>query len=582
MQPEIRNPLKDVVAACRGALLAVGVISLFINLLMLVVPLYMFQVYDRVLTSRSEDTLLYLTIVTVGALAVFGALDMLRGRILIRVSSWLELKLGPQAVERAIEAQLQQRGYGAQSLRDIAQVRQFIASPALFSLFDAPWVPIYLTVIFLLHPLLGFVALGGAVVLFALAVGNELISRRPLKEANTVAIKAARRTEAAVRNAPVVGAMGLLPAVVRGWSEDNGRALRLQCEASDRSSVLISASKFARLAVQTLILGTGAYLVIRYVLTPGAMIAASIVLSRALQPVEQAIGTWKSLLSARSAYDRLRRFMAEAPVRAKEIKLPDPQGRLLVEAVSCIPPGARNFAVKNVSLAVEPGEVLAIVGPSAAGKSTLGRLMVGLWKPNAGKVRLDGADVFTWERVDFGRHVGYLPQEVELFDGTVADNIARLASADPEPVVAAAQMAGAHEMILRLPEGYQSRVGEGGQALSGGQRQRIALARAMFGRPRLLVLDEPNGNLDSEGEEALVRAIAAAKADRAAVVLIAHRAPFVSAADQILVLREGVAEQYGPREQVLPKIMRPVAMPVARPAAPPAAPPAGARATPGT
>ncbi len=549
--------LTDVQAKCRSALIGVATVSLFVNVLMLTVPLYMLQLFDRVLMSRSDETLLFLTLAAVGALLVMSALDVLRSRILVRVSAWLEHRLGPEALSRAVSGLLAAQSYGVQALRDIAQVRQFIASPSIFSLFDAPWVPLYLLVIYLLHPTLGAIALSGALVLFLLAVANELATRRPLKAANEQWVKAMRKTDAAVRNAEIIEAMGLMPGITRRWYRDNEAALQLQNIASDRAGLLMAATKFLRLVIQIAMLGTGAYLVLRYELTPGGMIAGSIILSRALQPVEQAIGTWKSLIAARTAYARFRAFMDQEPGRSTDMPLPAPQGHLTVERVTFIPPGAQQPVLKNVSFALRPGELLAIIGPSAAGKSTLARLLVGAWRPNSGTVRLDGADVYGWERSAFGRHVGYLPQDVELFEGTIEENIARMTDAEPDAVVEAAQQAGVHELILRLPEGYRTPIGEGGAMLSGGQRQRIALARALFGRPRLLVLDEPNASLDGEGEEALVRAMAAAKAGGATVVFIAHRVSLVARADKVLFLQNGVAELFGTRDEVLPKLTRP-------------------------
>jgi ATP-binding cassette subfamily C protein/ATP-binding cassette subfamily C protein EexD len=557
--PERRlDALTNAIAACRQAILAVGTASLFINVLMLTVPLYMLQIYDRVLTSRSEETLLFLTLATLTALAVFGVLDMLRGRIMIRASTWIERRIGPEALERSVESQLLQRTYAVQAMRDLAQVRQFLANPAIFSLFDAPWVPVYLAVIYLLHPVLGWVALAAALVLFGLALVNEIVTRTPLRAANEKSLTAMRQTEATVRNAHVIESMGMMPGVIGRWFAGNDESLLLQQVSSERAGMLLALSKFLRLGVQALILGVGAYLVIDYSITAGTMIAASIILSRALQPIEQAISTWRYLLSARAAHHRLRVFFAQPPARVSEIRLPRPEGHLSVEQVTFVPPGAPRPSILGVSFALGAGETLAVIGPSAAGKSTLARLIVGSWKPYGGVVRLDGADVFTWERSDFGKHVGYMPQEVELFEGTIAENISRLGDADADEVVAAARRAGAHEMILRLPEGYRTRLGESGQSLSGGQRQRIALARAMFGAPRLVVLDEPNSNLDADGEEALIRAITQLKADRATIVLVAHRPRFVALADKVLFLRNGAAEMFGPREQILPKILRPV------------------------
>jgi PrtD family type I secretion system ABC transporter len=445
-----------------------------------------------------------------------------------------------------------------QALRDVSQVRQFVASPGIFSLFDAPWVPVYLFVIYLLHPVLFIIAVIGALMLFSLAVANELATRKPLKAANAQNVKALRKTAAAARNAEVIEAMGLMPGITRRWLSDNQGALQQQMLASGRAGLILAASKLCRLVLQVAMLGVGGYLVLRYELTPGGMIAGSIILSRALQPVEQAIGTWKSLLAARSAYTRLKTFMTQTQQRPAEMSLPTPHGHLSVEKVVFTPPGGQRPVLKGVSFALAAGECVAIVGPSAAGKSTLARLIVGAWRPNHGAVRLDGADVYSWERVDFGRHVGYLPQDVELFDGTIEDNIARLGEPDPAAVVKAARRAGVHEMILGLPDGYRTQIGEGGALLSGGQRQRIGLARAFFGGPRLIVLDEPNASLDSEGEEDLLRAMAKLKSDGATVVLIAHRPSMVSQVDKILFLRDGLVQMFGPREEVLPQVTRPV------------------------
>jgi len=564
MNEKTITPLGDASKKCRFVLLAVAIVSLFVNLLMLTVPLYMLQIYSRVLVSRSNETLIYLSILAAGALLVMAALDFTRSRILVHMSAWLENRLGPEVLPPAISQQLQSQTYGVQALRDVSQVRQFVASPGIFSLFDAPWVPVYLFVIYLLHPVLFTIAVIGAVMLFSLAVANELATRKPLKAANAQNVSALRKTAAAARNAEVIEAMGLMPGITRRWLSDNQSALQQQMLASGRAGVILSASKFCRLVLQVAMLGVGGYLVLRYELTPGGMIAGSIILSRALQPVEQAIGTWKSLLAARSAYTRLDTFMTQTQQRPAAMALPEPHGHLSVEKVIFTPPGGQKPVLKGVSFSLAAGESVAIVGPSAAGKSTLARLIVGAWRPNHGAVRLDGADVYSWERVDFGRHVGYLPQDVELFDDTIEDNIARLGEPDPQAVVEAAQRAGVHEMILHLPDGYRTQIGEGGALLSGGQRQRIGLARAFFGGPRLIVLDEPNASLDNEGENDLLRAIAKLKSDGATVVLIAHRPSMVSQVDKILYLRDGVIETFGLRDEVLPQLTRPVSVVQAR------------------
>ncbi|CAB5089386.1 Type I secretion system ATPase [Olavius algarvensis associated proteobacterium Delta 3] len=558
------SPLQDAVKKCRFVLLAVAVVSLFVNVLMLTVPLYMLQIYGRVLVSRSVETLIYLSVVAIGALLVVAALDFTRSRILAHMSAWLENRLGPEVLPPAISQQLQSQSYGVQALRDVSQVRQFVASPTIFALFDAPWIPVYLFVIYLLHPVLFVIAVIGAVLLFSLAVTNELATRKPLKAANAQNVAALRKTAAAARNAEVIEAMGMMPGITRRWLSDNQEALQQQMLASDRAGVILAATKFFRLVLQVAMLGVGGYLVLQYELTPGGMIAGSIILSRALQPIEQAIGTWKSLLSARSAYARLKTFLIETRQRPVDMSLPAPYGHLSVEKVIFTPPGGQKPVLKGVSFALAAGESLAVVGPSAAGKSTLARLIVGAWRPGHGAVRLDGADVYSWDRVDFGRHVGYLPQDVELFDGTIEDNIARLGEPDPIAVVEAAKRAGVHEMILQLPDGYRTQIGDAGAMLSGGQRQRIGLARAFFGGPRLIVLDEPNASLDSEGENDLLRAMATLKEDGATVVLIAHRPSMVSQVDKILFLRDGMVEMVGPREDVLPQLTRPAAVVQAR------------------
>ncbi|CAB1072383.1 hypothetical protein D1AOALGA4SA_1568 [Olavius algarvensis Delta 1 endosymbiont] len=560
MNDKNTSPLQDAVKKSRFVLMAVAVVSLFVNVLMLTVPLYMLQIYGRVLVSRSHETLIYLSIAAAGALVVMAALDFTRSRILVHMSAWLENRLGPEVLPPAISQQLQSQTYGVQALRDVSQVRQFVASPGIFSLFDSPWVPVYLFVIYLLHPVLFIIAVIGAVLLFSLAVANELATRRPLKAANEQNVRALRKTAAAARNAEVIEAMGMMPGITRRWLSDNQEALQQQMVASGRAGVILATSKLCRLILQVAMLGVGGYLVIRYELTPGGMIAGSIILSRALQPIEQAIGTWKSLLAARSAYTRLKTFMTQAQERPSDMALPAPQGHLNIEKVVFTPPGGQKPVLKGVSFALTAGEILAVVGPSAAGKSTLARLIVGAWRPSHGAVRLDGADVYAWERVDFGRHVDYLPQDVELFDGTIEDNIARLGEPDPAAVFEAAKQAGVHEMILHLADGYRTRIGEGGALLSGGQRQRIGLARAFYGRPRLIVLDEPNASLDNEGENDLLRAMATLKNDGATVVLIAHRPSMVSHVDKILFLRDGVVEMYGPRDEVLPQLTRPVSV----------------------
>ena len=550
--------LRETLAASRGGFAAVAVFSLFINVLMLTAPLYMLQLFDRVLTSRSVETLVMLTLIAGAALLALAALDALRGTTLVRIGTWLDGRIGGPVLAASITAAVR-KGDGAtvQGLRDLSTLRTFLTGPGIFPVMDAPWTPIFIAVIFMLHPILGWISLAGALLLFGLAFSNEVATRRLLGRAGGVSVAALHQAEAAVRNANAVEAMGMMPALVGRWHARNVEALALQSGASMRSGGITALSKFARLALQIGVLGTGAWLVILNELTPGAMIAGSILMSRALAPVEQAIGTWRSMIAARGAYERVREQLDESAPRGQAMPLPPPSGRLTVERMSFVHPGAEAPSLRAVSFQLQPGETLGLIGPTAAGKTTLGQLLVGNLVPRAGHVRLDAMDVAQWEAEDLGRHIGYLPQDVELFGGTVRENIARMEKGEADAVVAAARLAGVHDMTLRLPKGYDTEIGEGGAALSGGQRQRIALARAVYGSPRLIVLDEPNANLDGEGEEALVKAIGVLRENRVSIVVIAHRPSILQTADKILVLRAGAVQDLGPRDEVLAKLIRP-------------------------
>jgi len=551
------NPLKTALRACRQALVVVGGFSLVMNLLMLAMPLYMMQVFDRVLTGQNLDTLAFLTLLAVVAIALQTSLEVLRGRILTRTMQWLDRVLGGQTIERLIEARLTGRSEAAEPLRDLGAVRSFLGGAGIFPLFDAPWVPVYLIAVYLLNPWLGLLATVGAVVLFALAIANEMALRAPLGRAAVLNQRNLHAVDSAVRNAEVVDAMGMLPGILARWQIGNDAAQAEQELASDRAGLLIAITKGARMLVQVATYGFGALLVVRQELTGGAMIGGSIIMARALAPIEQAMGTWKQLVSARESWRRLDRFFDLPRLRVSDMVLPSPEGHLSIEQLLFGFPGATEATVRGISFALDAGESLAIVGPSAAGKTSLVRLIVGTLRPTAGHVRLDGADVFQWRRDAFGRHVGYLPQDVELFAGSVRENIARFSEATDEAVIAAAQMAGCHDMILRLPLGYDTQIGDGGALLSGGQRQRIGLARAVIGRPRLVVLDEPNANLDGEGEAALMQALIALKRDRVTVVVVSHRPSLVAHVDKMLVMRAGALELFGPREPVLERLSRP-------------------------
>ncbi len=558
MQKTRESELRDVLATCKRGFAAVVVFSLFINLLMLTAPLFMLQVFDRVLSSRSTDTLILLLVIAVVALMVFGLLDGLRGIVMVRLSSWIDMQIGGSVLSGSIWAAVNKgKGPSVQGLRDLATCRTFLSGPAMFPILDAPWTPIFLVVMFLLHPLLGWLALVGAIILFGLALANEMTTRRLMAMSGGASVKAMNRAEAAARNADVIEAMGMLPNLLARWQKENAAALGFQAQASARSGAISAASKFLRFCLQLGVMAVGAWLVIENELTPGAMIAASILMGRALAPVEQAIGSWKSVVAARSAYGRVRKQLAETPLRGEGMPLPAPEGRLSAHGVAFIHPGATEPLLKNINFELEPGEIMGLIGPTAVGKTTLARLLVGNLTPRRGQVRFDGMDVSKWEREDVGQHIGYLPQDIELFAGTVHENIARMGEGDPEAVIAAARLAGVHEMILDMTKGYDTEIGEGGAALSGGQRQRLGLARAVYGEPKLVVLDEPNANLDGAGETALLQAVAALKARGVTMVMIAHRRSMIQHVDKLLVLRDGTVHMFGPPEQVVPRLAAP-------------------------
>jgi PrtD family type I secretion system ABC transporter len=552
-----QTPLQRALRACRKQFFLVGVFSGVVNLLQLTTSIYMMQVFDRVLASRVLDTLYFLSLIAIGAILVLALLEAVRGQVMQRLATWVEHRVAPEGFVRAIESTLRGRPYRMEALRDLAVCRGFLSSAGALSLYDIPWVPIYLGFIFMLHPVMGCIALAGAVTLFGLALLSELSTSKLLKEANSASMASQRRAESISRNAEVIDSMGMLPAVIGHWRESVAAMTEPQQRAADRAAILVAATKFFRLAVQIAILGVGAYLVLNQELTSGASIAGSIIMGRALAPVEQLIGGWKQLVQARQSFRRLQAFLTQPRLRPAGMLLPEPTGRLTVERVSYAFPGQDMALIKGVNFTLSPGESLAIIGPSAAGKTTLIRLLMGTLPPFAGTVRLDGADVYQWMREDFGRHVGYLPQDVELFDGTVFSNIARLADADPAAVYEAAKLAGCHEMILRLPNGYDTQIGDGGQHLSGGQRQLVGLARAMFGRPKLIVLDEPNSNLDGDAEARLIQALERLKEQDTTVVLVSHRPTLVQGVDKVLLLKDGTLEMFGPRVEVLKRLMTP-------------------------
>jgi PrtD family type I secretion system ABC transporter len=538
---------------------AVVFFSLCINLLMLTAPLYMLQVFDRVLNSRSAETLMFLTLIAVVAFVALGAIEAVRHQMLSRIGGWMDRQVSGALLKGALTGDLGAgRGRSVQSLRDLATLRGFISGPAVFPVLDAPWLPIFVAVIFLLHPWLGWLAIGGSVVLLALAVINELATARAFRMSGAASVHSLEQAEAAVRNADVVQAMGMAPALLNRWDRQNGAMLALLDIAHGRGGAIKSVSRFMRMSLQIAILGIGAWLVLAGQMTPGAMIAGSILFARALAPVDQAIGSWRSATSARAAYQRITAELRDNPVRAPAMALPPPSGRLTVEGITYFHPGADSPALHGISFDLEPGESLGIIGPTAVGKTTLARMLVGNLKPRAGHVRLDGADVADWDSADVGQHIGYLPQDIELFGGTVRENIARMSEGEPETIVAAARAADVHNLVLHLADGYETEIGGAGMSLSGGQRQRIALARALYGDPSLVVLDEPNANLDQPGEEALASVIDRLKERGATSVLITHRMWILRRVDKILVLGTDGA-MFGERDQILAKVAGPQA-----------------------
>lgn len=536
-----------------------GIFSFFDNMLLLAMPLYMMQLFDRVMTSRSNETLIMLSLAAVGALLMMWLLETLRTRLLGAASLLMDQALGGKVVSGLIKsaARLGSRDY-AQGLRDVAVLRGFLTGNSIFALFDAPWAVLFIIIIFLFHPLMGAVALTGAILLFLVAVLNQKITQDPLHEASVASRRSSRFIDISVRNAEVVSAMGMVNGVRGRWQNMNDAVLTQQQVLTKSTSVIISFTKFLRQFIQIAMLGTGAYLVIDQSMTPGIMMAATLILGRALAPVEQAITTWKGFVDARESYQNLNQLLSDYKEDSGAVELPEPTGKISVERLAFVTPTTRFAVIKGISFELEAGEVLGVIGPSAAGKSSLLRLIAGIWKPTAGAVRMDGADVSEWPREQIGEHIGYLPHDVELFAGTIGDNIARLLPAKDfsELVIEAAKMAGVHELILRLPNGYETDIGEAGYVLSGGQRQRVALARALFNKPRLILLDEPNANLDSEGEVAFLNAVHAMKQEGMTVMIVTHKPAMLAHADKVLVMREGLIEAFGPRSEIIGKSVR--------------------------
>lgn len=545
--------MHDFLVSCRFYFSYAFFFSLFVNILQLTFPIYMLQVYDKVLTSYNISTLTVITIAATMCLVVLALLEWLRSRLLVRAGVEFDRVLSmPVLRENLKNASAPERSSGQQgSLRDVQTLRNFLGGNAVFAFFDLPWMPLYFLLIFILHRALGIASVCGGIAVFILGIVTERLTRSKLESATRLNVYSGEFLSASMRNASIVRAMGMTNAVAARWERINQIVIELQTRASHHAGLLHAIGKSLRVGLQVVIYAVGAYLAVIHESTAGAMIAASIIMGRALAPIDQAMGTYKQSLEARGAYKRLKAMLDTPPV-PPPMDLPIPEGHLGLEnlffKIQDRP------IIKSMSLDLPAGHSVAVIGPSAAGKSTLCKLLLGIWPATMGKVRIDGADIATWDMEKLGPHIGYLPQDVELFSGTIAENIARMGDVDSEKVIFAAKLAGVHNLVLHLPKGYDTQIGEHGAMLSGGQRQRIGLARAMYGNPRIVVLDEPNSNLDEEGEASLVQALINLKRLNSTVVLVTHKASVLSIVDAILVMQDGQVAMYGPRQEILAKL----------------------------
>jgi ATP-binding cassette, subfamily C, bacterial len=550
---DFREVLGKGLNSCRRNLITVGIFSFLVNVLILAMPIYLFQLSDRVYTSRSIDTLMMLSVIVVGAIAAHVFLDMMRRFILMRVAVDVESKLGAPVLSAAAKASQGGSSREFQTLGDLQQLRSFITGPVILMMFDVPVAPVYLTAVFLIHPHLGFIVTATGATLFVIAMINQKLTAVPYAQANTFATRANMAADAMARNAHVINAMGMIAEGVQIWGREAAQSLQAQVLAQDRNISLAGLSKFVRLMTQVAILGWGAFLALHDELTGGMVIASSIIGSRALAPVEGTIEGWRSFIHARSAYSRIKTLLQNSPLNLERLRLPRPDGMLSVERILYVPTTTKKVILNGVSFQLQPGESLAIVGASGSGKSTLARMLVGSIAPTAGNVRLDWMELRNWDPRQFGESVGYLPQDVQLFPASIKANIARMREdASDESVFEAAALADVHEMISQFPQGYETQVLIDGSPLSGGQKQRIGLARAFFGNPRFVVLDEPNSNLDAPGEMALARALTRAKEKRITVVAITQRPALLRSVDKIMILKEGTTQAIGKRDDIIP------------------------------
>ena len=553
--PELDAAFNDV----KSYFIYAGLFSAAVNLLMLVPVIYMLQVYDRVVSSGSYSTLAMLTLLMVALTAALGGFEWVRSMILIAAGNRIEKNLRRRVSDATFKRALLTGGAmsNSQPLSDLSSLRQFLTGNGIFAFFDAPWFPIYVFVMFMFHPLFGYAAIFAGIVMVMLAYTTEKVTSKKLQDANSQSNWINNQVNGTLKNSEVIAAMGMADDLRHRQEKRFDQVLTLQTDASRLAGLLQSLSKTFRMVMQSLLLGLGALLALRQEISPGMMIAGSLLLGRALAPIDMLVGTWKGFTLARAQYDRLGQLLNQIPKDADTMSLPVPAGKLTAEQVMVVPPGSKNIVVRGVNMELNAGEALGIVGPSASGKSCLARALLGIWPTYSGKVRLDGADIFAWDRTELGPYIGYLPQDIELFDGSISENICRFGDTDPDKVVEAAKTAGVHDLILHLPNGYDTVIGGSGGILSGGQRQRIGLARAIYGSPKYLVLDEPNSNLDDQGERELVEAIRRIKSEGATVIIITHRTMVLQCVDKILVMRDGAASHFGPRDQVLAALAAP-------------------------
>lgn len=557
MLPEKSSPASNRILSLfrtvdRQSLLWIATSSIAIGILLFSVPLYSIQIFDRVLTSRNLDTLLLLTAIVILTLSSMAALDAMRTRIMIRMANRYVVNKRRLIFDAALNDSSRRAEPNSQSLRDLQTVHQFLATPpGIIAFFDLPFSLVFLAAVYALHPLLGFALLTGIVILLAFTVAGEWLTAHHFRANNDSAIRAQRFSDSAMANSEVVDSMGMGDAIYAQWSDKYDLALTQFSKAGDRSAIIAASARWVRLILAVMVTAIGAWLVLKDELTIGAMVAANILVARSLSPLESIIGSWRSFASATAAHERVISVLSQCVRIDIGIRLPVPLGLLSIERLVYRPPGMDLLTIKGINLQIPPGSLVGLIGPSGAGKSTLAKLICGIWKPITGSVRLDGADVYTWSRTDWGLYCGYLPQEVELFSGTIRENIARFREAEDSDITAAAIAADVHELILQLPLGYDTHIGYGGSVLSGGQRQRIALARALFGNPKLIVLDEPNANLDAEGEEALKRSVRRIQQAGVTVIVITHRQSLLAAADLLAVMVEGQLRHFGPRVDVL-------------------------------